>query len=111
MNWVAGRGEIRDLAITRFDTRAQFMNFEFNCRTRDNVELVLEGCFFWEVVSLPDMITTTADPSGDKEACLLHRRTRGSTCPKARTQADLSVIVIHPRLQSLSLHFRGKPSK
>jgi hypothetical protein len=31
----------------------------------DNVELVLEGCFFWEVVSLPDMITTTADPSGD----------------------------------------------
>ena len=26
----------------------QFMSFEFNCRTADNVELVLEGTFFWQ---------------------------------------------------------------
>ena len=53
--WSRGRRrEIRDLAISRFDTRAQFMNFEFNCRTSDNVELVLEGCFFWEVPAARD---------------------------------------------------------
>ena len=26
-----------------------FMSFEFNCRTADNVELVLEGTLFWEI--------------------------------------------------------------
>jgi len=36
------------LGRLRFDCRAQFMSFEFNCRTSDNVELVLEGTFFWE---------------------------------------------------------------
>jgi hypothetical protein len=66
MWWSRGRRrEIRDLAITRFDTRAQFMNFEFNSRTSDNVELILEGCFFWQVCKLPEMISTTGDASGD----------------------------------------------
>jgi len=41
------------------------MSFEFNCRTKDNVELVLEGTFFWEVVDLPCMVRTTGDTSGD----------------------------------------------
>merc|ERR1711920_918160 len=31
----------------------------------DNVELVLEGTFFWEVVDLPCMVRTTGDTSGD----------------------------------------------
>merc|ERR1711881_640627 len=31
----------------------------------DNVELILEGTFFWEVVDLPLMVRTTGDTSGD----------------------------------------------
>jgi len=64
--WSRGRRrEKRDLYLDRFDTRAQYMQFEFNCRTKDNVELVLEGTFFWEVVDLPLMVQTTGDTSGD----------------------------------------------
>jgi len=64
--WSRGRRrEKRDLFIDRFDTRAQYMSFEFNCRTKDNVELVLEGTFFWEVVDFPLMVQTTGDTSGD----------------------------------------------
>lgn len=64
--WSRGRRrEKRDLYISRFDTRAQYMSFEFNCRTKDNVELVLEGTFFWEVVDFPLMVQTTGDTSGD----------------------------------------------
>merc|ERR1719352_1663461 len=64
--WSRGRRrEKRDLFIQRFDTRAQYMSFEFNCRTKDNVELVLEGTFFWEVVDLALMVRTTGDTSGD----------------------------------------------
>jgi len=66
LNWSRGRRrEKRDLYIDRFDCRAQYMSFEFNCRTKDNVELVLEGTFFWEVVDLPRMVQTTGDTSGD----------------------------------------------
>merc|ERR1712072_1642162 len=64
--WSRGRRrEKRDLYIDRFDTRAQYMSFEFNCRTKDNVELILEGTFFWEVVDFPLMVQTTGDTSGD----------------------------------------------
>merc|ERR1719436_886650 len=66
LNWSRGRRrEKRDLFIDRFDCRAQYMSFEFNCRTKDNVELVLEGTFFWEVVDLPRMVSATGDTSGD----------------------------------------------
>merc|ERR1719491_743449 len=66
LNWSRGRRrERRDLYIDRFDCRAQYMSFEFNCRTKDNVELVLEGTFFWEVVDLPSMVQSTGDTSGD----------------------------------------------
>jgi len=64
--WSKGRRrETRNLKINRFDCRPQFMSFEFNCRTSDNVELVLEGTFFWEVVDLPTMVKSTGDTSGD----------------------------------------------
>lgn len=64
--WSRGRRrESRDLYIERFDCRAQFMSFEFNSRTRDNVELVLEGTFFWAVEDLPLMVKTTGNTSGD----------------------------------------------
>jgi hypothetical protein len=51
--WSRGRRrERRDLRIKKLDLRPMFMSFEFNCRTNDNVELILEGSFFWEVVDL-----------------------------------------------------------
>jgi len=51
--WSRGRRrQSRDLRIKKLDLRPMFMSFEFNCRTKDNVELVLEGSFFWEVVDL-----------------------------------------------------------
>ena len=37
------------------------MSFEFNCRTRDNVELVLEGSIFWELVDLKAMVKMTGN--------------------------------------------------
>merc|ERR1711971_1426883 len=64
--WSRGRRrEKRDLYIDRFNCRSQYMQFEFTCRTKDNVELLLEGTFFWEVVDLPLMVRTTGDTSGD----------------------------------------------
>merc|ERR1719498_1574941 len=41
------------------------MSFEFNCRTADNVELILEGSFFWEIVDLQAMMKFTCDTTGD----------------------------------------------
>ena len=64
--WSRGRRrEKRDLVIRKFDLRPMFMSFEFNCRTADNVELILEGSFFWEVVDLEAMHKYTSDTSGE----------------------------------------------
>jgi len=64
--WSRGRRrEKRDLRITKIDLRPMYMSFEFNCRTNDNVELVLEGSFFWEVVDLQAMMKFTNDTTGD----------------------------------------------
>jgi len=51
--------------VTKIDTRSQYAFFEYNVRTSDNVELVLEGTIFWQVVDVPMMIRTTGDPKGD----------------------------------------------
>merc|ERR1712216_572211 len=58
-------GERRDLVLKTIDLRPMFMSFEFNCRTSDNVELVLEGTFFWEVIDLQAMFRCTCDTTGD----------------------------------------------
>lgn len=64
--WSRGRRrERRDLTIKTIDLRPMYMSFEFNCRTNDNVELVLEGSFFWEIVDLQAMIQYTNDTTGD----------------------------------------------
>jgi len=64
--WSRGRRrERRDLTITKLDLRPTYMSFEFNCRTNDNVELILEGTFFWEVVDLSAMVQFTNDTTGD----------------------------------------------
>merc|ERR1719384_446194 len=64
--WSRGpRREKKEYSFERFDMRPHFMKFEFNCRTADNVELVLEGVFFWELVDLPALFRQTGDASGD----------------------------------------------
>jgi len=64
--WSRGRRrERRDLRLTTLDCRPQFMSFEFNTRTSDNVELVLEGTFFWQIVDVQTMVKTTGDTTGD----------------------------------------------
>jgi len=66
LTWSRGRRrERRDLKVERIDTRPQFMSFEFNTRTSDNVELVLEGTFFWQVVDVERMVKMTGDTTGD----------------------------------------------
>merc|ERR1712232_1545368 len=51
--------------VTKIDLRAQYAFFEYCVRTSDNVELVLEGTIFWQVMDVPQMIRTTGDPKGD----------------------------------------------
>merc|ERR1712050_331301 len=64
--WSRGpRRERKDVSFDRFDCRPHFMKFEFNCRTSDNVELVLEGVAFWELIDLPLMWQYTGDTTGD----------------------------------------------
>jgi len=64
--WSRGRRrEKRDLYLKIIDLRPVFMSFEFNCRTCDNVELILEGTIFWELVDLEAMVKMTADTTGD----------------------------------------------
>merc|ERR1711966_204323 len=66
LDWSRGRKrDQKGLLITRFDCRPMFMKFEFNCRTSDNVELVLEGVLFWELLDLPAMWSYTGDTTGD----------------------------------------------
>merc|ERR1711988_1351187 len=66
LTWSRGRRrERRDLLIERLDLRPQFMSFEFNTRTADNVELVLEGTFFWQIVDVERMVGMTGDTTGD----------------------------------------------
>lgn len=64
--WSRGRRrETRTLRITHLDTRPQFMNFEFNSRTSDNVELILEGTFYWQLVDIIKMMSYSSDVTGD----------------------------------------------
>jgi len=50
-----------DSTCSKFDLRPMFMSFEFNCRTSDNVELILEGTFFWEINDVQSMFKSTGD--------------------------------------------------
>mmetsp|Transcript_73482 Transcript_73482/g.142136 ORF Transcript_73482/g.142136 Transcript_73482/m.142136 type:complete len:689 (-) Transcript_73482:63-2129(-) len=64
--WSRGRRrQQRDLRITHLDMRPQFMNFEFNASTSDNVELVLEGTFYWQLADIPKMMMYSGDVTGD----------------------------------------------
>merc|ERR1712217_393854 len=43
----------------------QYAFFEYNVRTSDRVELLLEGTISWEVMDVPKMFGQTPDPRGD----------------------------------------------
>lgn len=64
--WSRGRHRIKkDLCISRFECRPQYMSFNFKCRTEDHVELILEGAMFWQIDDLTKLLNTTSDASGD----------------------------------------------
>lgn len=51
--------------IWRFDTRPTYMQYEFACRTVDNVELIVDVSFYWEITNIELLIMKTADAPGD----------------------------------------------
>jgi regulator of protease activity HflC (stomatin/prohibitin superfamily) len=51
--------------VKKIDLRSKYLFFDYNVRTSDNVELVLEGTIFWQVVDPEQMIKSTGDPQGD----------------------------------------------
>eukprot|EP00756_Hemistasia_phaeocysticola_P028548 Hpha_TRINITY_DN16179_c3_g6::TRINITY_DN16179_c3_g6_i1::g.7954::m.7954 len=63
-----------------FDTRPSYMNYEFTCRTLDNVELVIDVYFFWKIIDVRSMVTSTADPAGDTcthaRSCIMQQISR-----------------------------------
>eukprot|EP01061_Rhynchopus_euleeides_P009975 TRINITY_DN192_c0_g1_i2.p1 TRINITY_DN192_c0_g1~~TRINITY_DN192_c0_g1_i2.p1 ORF type:complete len:523 (+),score=270.99 TRINITY_DN192_c0_g1_i2:70-1638(+) len=51
--------------VWKFDRRPSYMNYEFNCRTVDNVELCVDVSFFWAIIDVQLLIQKTADAPGD----------------------------------------------
>jgi len=53
------------VSVWRFDVRPSYMQYEFSCRTVDNVELIVDVSFYWAIVDIQKMIMCTADAPGD----------------------------------------------
>eukprot|EP00753_Platysulcus_tardus_P016296 PLAT5587.1.p2 GENE.PLAT5587.1~~PLAT5587.1.p2 ORF type:complete len:472 (+),score=252.61 PLAT5587.1:119-1534(+) len=64
LRWSLRAGSEPD-KLVRLDLRPMFMNYEFLSRTSDNVELILDVTFFWQVVNVPMMLRYTDDAPGD----------------------------------------------
>lgn len=47
------------------DRRSRRMFYRYEGRTKDNVELILDGTVFWQVSDIEKMVNATADPEGD----------------------------------------------
>lgn len=45
--------------VTHFDLRPQFLTYQFVARTCDNVELIIDLTFFWEIINIRKMIHKT----------------------------------------------------
>ena len=54
--------------ISRFDLRPQYMDFEFLIRTKDNVEIFLRLNFYWQIINVEKMISTTHN--APRDVCL-----------------------------------------
>merc|ERR1711977_305445 len=83
MDWSSGSTAKETRAVTKIDLRSQYMTFNYEVRTSDNVRLRLEGTVFWRVVDVPKMVHATPDPMGD-----VWHHTR-STLIQAVSQATL----------------------
>lgn len=51
--------------VDRFDTRNQYMDYEFLVRTADNVEIILDVSIFWQITDLYKLVLVTQDPPED----------------------------------------------
>jgi regulator of protease activity HflC (stomatin/prohibitin superfamily) len=66
LNWSTGiHKDQRSLIVSHFDLRPKFMWYEFEARTQDNVELVINVTFFWEIVDIETMVRKTDNTTGD----------------------------------------------
>lgn len=64
--WSSGlHKDARNLKITKLDRRPKFMWYDFEVRTKDNVELCLGITFFWQIIDVEKMVQTTDDTTGD----------------------------------------------
>jgi regulator of protease activity HflC (stomatin/prohibitin superfamily) len=64
--WSSGlHKEKRELRLTHIDVRPKYMWYEFEVRTKDNVELVIGITFFWQIVNVEAMIKMTDNTPGD----------------------------------------------
>jgi hypothetical protein len=57
--------------ITRIDVRHRFMPYAFVVRTHDNVEIVLDIVFGWQIIDVEKMINKTKDTKND--ICMMAR--------------------------------------
>merc|ERR1719456_1410409 len=83
MEWSSGSTASEMRKVQKIDLRAQYMTFDYEVRTSDNVRLHLEGTVFWHVTDVPKMVHATPDPMGD-----VWHHTR-STLIQAVSQATL----------------------
>ena len=66
LRWSSGiHKNEKNLTISRIDSRPKFMWYEFEVRTKDNVELILGITFFWQIINVEKMIGSTDDAPGD----------------------------------------------
>eukprot|EP01064_Diplonema_japonicum_P003105 TRINITY_DN1204_c0_g2_i2.p1 TRINITY_DN1204_c0_g2~~TRINITY_DN1204_c0_g2_i2.p1 ORF type:complete len:515 (+),score=220.09 TRINITY_DN1204_c0_g2_i2:62-1606(+) len=82
--------------VWKFDRRPSYMNYEFNCRTVDNVELCVDVSFFWSIIDVPMLVEKTADAPGD-------------TCTHARSKIiqEVSRIKLLDFLEKFNEIIRG----
>merc|ERR1712166_313389 len=83
MRWSSGSTAAEKKEVQKIDLRAQYMTFDYEVRTSDNVRLRLEGTVFWRVTDVLKMVHATPDPMGD-----VWHHTR-STLIQAVSQATL----------------------
>lgn len=64
-NALLDRQIVTKVKVTKVDRRFRKLNFWFNVRSSDNVELRLSGVVFWQVRDVSKMVFTTGDPESD----------------------------------------------
>jgi hypothetical protein len=57
--------KLKQSDISKFDTRPQYMDFDFTIRTLDNVEITVCLNFYWQILDIQKMIEKTSDAPED----------------------------------------------